>query len=187
MRQQVFGIPSVKHSLQGRILQECCRIAALIWQLKVIAYVGAIRKAKSLLPRLKTSLLQLDDDDLQTEPEAKLVFWIQRLSAMTAEYTAERDWFLGEVVQSATTLNIKLEKQEVWRILEDFLLISSEAGLHGPCYKRLEWSATVAQTSRGRLLYHRPTSPIVRLSGEANRNYFILAYTFLQGCNFLRS
>lgn len=48
---------------------------------------------------------------------------------MTAEYTAERDWFLREVVQSATTLNIKLEKQEVWRILEDFLLISSEAGL----------------------------------------------------------
>ena len=129
LRHQAFVCRLLMLASESGSIQECCRIAVLVWLLKVTAYFGAARRAKELLPRLKATLASLDDEDLHAEPEAKLVFWIECLGAMTAEYTAERDWFLGRVVQSATLLNIQIEKGEVWRVLEQYLLLKSEGGL----------------------------------------------------------
>ena len=66
---------------------------------------------------IESTLAQLDDDELQAEREAKLVFWIECLDAATAEHTAEKDCFLGRVVQSVTFIDIQLEQGEVWRNL----------------------------------------------------------------------
>ncbi|KAL8831151.1 MAG: hypothetical protein Q9191_001025 [Dirinaria sp. TL-2023a] len=129
LRHQAFVSRLLMMPAKSGSIQECCRIALLVWLLKVTAYFGAARRAKEQLPRLKATLAQLDDEELQAEPEAKLIFWIECLGAMTAEYTAERDWFLGRVVQSAVLLGIQLEKPEVWRVLEQYFLLKSEGGL----------------------------------------------------------
>lgn len=110
-------------------IQECCRIALMIWLLKITAYHGAARVARGLLTRLADALGSLCSENPPTVPGLKLLFWIHCLGAMTAEYTAERDWFLRRTLESARILGVWVEKDEFWKILEQFLVLNSEGGL----------------------------------------------------------
>ena len=129
LRNQAFVYRLLILPTKPGTLQECCRVALLVWLLKITAYFGPPLTAKRLLSRLKAAICDLDDEDLQRRPEAELLFWIQCLGAMTAEYTVEREWFLRQTVESATLLKIKIEKEHFWQILGKYLRLNSEGGL----------------------------------------------------------
>lgn len=108
-------------------VQECCRVALLVWLLKITAYFGAQRWSKNLLPRLRAAILQLETSEEQCP--LVLMFWMTSLGAMTAEYTDERDWFLKRTTKAAWSLGLKLNKEPFRRVLRRFLFLKCEDGL----------------------------------------------------------
>ena len=107
--------------------QECCRIALIIWLLKITEYFGAQRWSKRLLPGLKAAILRLDIAEKWCP--SVLMFWMTSLGAMTAEYTDERDWFLERTMKTARSLGIQLDKEPVRCVLKTFLFLKCEDGL----------------------------------------------------------
>lgn len=107
--------------------QECCRIALIVWLLKITVYFGAQRCSKRLLPSLKAAVLRLDNAS-EWCPSV-LVFWMTSLGAMTAEYTDERDWFLERTMKAAGSLGIDIDKEPFRRVLRKFLFLKCEDGL----------------------------------------------------------
>ena len=107
--------------------QECCRVALIMWLLKITVYFGAQRWSKRLLPALKTAILQLDKAG-EWCPSA-LIFWMTSLGAMTAEYTDERDWFLKRTTKAGRSLGTEPDKEPFRRVLKKFLFLKSEDGL----------------------------------------------------------
>ena len=107
--------------------QECCRIALIVWLLKITVYFGAQRWSKRLLPALKAAMLRLDNSGEWCPPV--LMFWMTSLGAMTAEYTDERDWFLMRTTKTARSMGIKPEKEPFRRILKRFVFLKCEDGL----------------------------------------------------------
>lgn len=107
--------------------QECCRVALIVWLLKITVYFGAQRWSKNLLPRLKAAILRLEN--LGEGYSLLLMFWMVSLGAMTAEYTDERDWFLRQTTKAARSLGIKFDKEPFRRVLKRFLFLRREDGL----------------------------------------------------------
>ena len=107
--------------------QECCRVALIVWLLKITVYFGAQRWSKHLLPHLKAAILRLDNAGEWCP--SMLMFWMTSLGAMTAEYTDERNWFLKRTVKAARSLGIDFEKEPVRCILRKFLFLTCEDGL----------------------------------------------------------
>lgn len=107
--------------------QKCCRIALIIWLLKITVYFGAQRWSKRLLTDLKAAILRLDDSG-EWCPSG-LMFWMMSLGAMTAEYTDERGWFLRRTVAAATSLGVRLDKDPFRCVLKRFLFLKCEDGL----------------------------------------------------------
>ncbi len=107
--------------------QECCRVALIVWLLKITVYFGAQRWSKRLLPGLKAAILRLDNAGEWCP--SMLMFWMTSLGAMTAEYTEERDWFLKRTMKAATSLGIKPDKEPFRRVLRSFLFLKCEDGL----------------------------------------------------------
>ena len=108
-------------------VQACCRLALIVWLLKITGYFGAQRWSKRLLPDLKAALLRLDHAGEWCP--LVLMFWMTSLGAMTAEYTDERDWFLKRTINSAKSLGIELDKEAFRCVLKKFLFLKSEDGL----------------------------------------------------------
>ena len=108
-------------------VQECCRFALIVWLLKITGYFGAQRWSKRLLPDLKAAILRLDHSEEWCP--LVLMFWMTSLGAMTAEYTDDKDWFLKQTIEAATSLGIKLDKEPFRCILKKFLFLKSEDGL----------------------------------------------------------
>ena len=108
-------------------IQECCRVALIVWLLKITVYFGAQRWSKNLLPRLKAAILKLKTSGEQCP--LVLMFWIYSLGAMTAEYTDERDWFLKQTTEAARSLGMKLDKEPFRCVLRRFLFLKCEDGL----------------------------------------------------------
>ena len=108
-------------------LQDCTRVAIVIWTLKITAYFGAQRWSKKLLYRLKSQIIGLDGSG-EWIPST-LLFWMTCLGAMTAEYTEERDWFLARTLKLAKSLVVPIEKQAFRSILQRYLFIALEDGL----------------------------------------------------------
>lgn len=109
------------------VIQECCRVALIVWLLKITVYFGAQRWSKNLLPRLQAAILQLKTSGEQCP--MVLMFWMASLGAMTAEYTDERDWFLKQTAKAARSLGMKFEKEPFRRVLRRFLFLKCEDGL----------------------------------------------------------
>ncbi|MCJ1449813.1 hypothetical protein MMC28_000141 [Mycoblastus sanguinarius] len=107
--------------------QECCRVALIVWLLKITVYFGAQRWSKRLLPALKAAILRLDI--VGEWCHLVLMFWMTTLGAMTAEYTDERDWFLKRTMKAARSLGINPDKEPFRRILKRFLFLKCEDGL----------------------------------------------------------
>ena len=108
-------------------IQECCRVALIVWLLKITVYFGAQRWSKNLLPRLKAAILRLENSGERCP--SLLMFWMVSLGAMTAEYTDERDWFLRQTTKAARSLGIKFDKESFRRALKRFLFLQREDGL----------------------------------------------------------
>ena len=108
--------------------QHCCRIALIVWLLKITVYFGALRWSKRLLPNFKAAILRLEHTDDGRCP-AVLMFWMTSLGAMTAEYTDERDWFLKRTVHTARSLGIQVDKEHFRTVLRKFLFLNCEDGL----------------------------------------------------------
>ena len=108
-------------------IQKCCRVALIVWLLKITVYFGAQRWSKNLLPRLKAAILNLEISGEQCP--SLLIFWMVSLGAMTAEYTDERDWFLRQSTKAARSLGIKIDKELFRRVLKRFLFLKCEDGL----------------------------------------------------------
>ena len=109
------------------LMQDCIRIALIVWLLKITAYFGAQKWSKKLLPRLKGAIVQVDmTGDLQISP---LLLWMTSLGAMTAEYTDERDWYLRRTSTIVHLLQVELEKDPFRQFLQRFLFVKSEDGL----------------------------------------------------------
>ena len=108
-------------------IQECCRVALIVWLLKITVYFGAQRWSKNLLPRLKAAILRLKNSGERCP--SLLMFWMVSLGAMTAEYTDERDWFLRQTTKAARSLGIKFDKESFRRVLKRFLFLQREDGL----------------------------------------------------------
>jgi hypothetical protein len=108
------------------IVQECCRIALLVWMLKVTKYFGAQRCSRSLLPHLKDTLLKLEPDVVYANVE--LVFWITCVGAMTAEETQERDWYVRQTAQLASEIGLEPKEEQYKAVLRRYLFLKSEQG-----------------------------------------------------------
>lgn len=108
-------------------IQECCRIALIVWLLKITLYFGAQRWSKRLLPGLKAAILRLENAGEWCP--LVLMFWMTSLGAMTAEYTDERDWFLDRTMKAARSLRMKPDKEPFRRVLKKFLFLKCEDGL----------------------------------------------------------
>ena len=118
---RLLSLPTVSE------IQNCCRIALIIWLLKITVYFGAQRWSKRLLPNLKAAILRLDDSGEWCH--LGLMFWMTSLGAITAEYTNERDWFLKRAVKAATSLGIKPDKEPFRCVLRNFFFLECEDGL----------------------------------------------------------
>lgn len=108
-------------------IQGCCRIALIVWLLKITGYFGAQRWSKRLLPGLKAAIIRLESAGEWCP--LVLMFWMTSLGAMTAEYTDERDWFLKRTMRAARSLGMELDKEPFRRVLQRFLFLKCEDGL----------------------------------------------------------
>ena len=107
--------------------QECCRVALIVWLLKITVYFGAQRWSKRLLPDLKVAILRLENAGEGCP--LVLMFWMTSLGAMTAEYTDVRDWFVKRTMKAARLLGIRIDKEPFRCVLKKFLFLKCEDGL----------------------------------------------------------
>ena len=108
-------------------IQECCRVALIVWLLKITGYFGAQRWSKRLLPGFKAAILRLDNSGKWCP--SMLMFWMNSLGAMTAETTDESDWFLKRTMDAARSLGIKPDNESFRFILRNFMFLEREEGL----------------------------------------------------------
>ena len=125
---RLLSLPTTVSSETETETQHCCRIALIIWLLKITVYFGAQRWSKRLLPRLKAAIVRVDDAATAERCPPKLLFWIACLGAMTAEYTDEREWFLRRTVQAASCAEIERDEGAFRKVLGRFLFVGCEDG-----------------------------------------------------------
>ena len=118
---RLLSIPT-KSEIQG-----CCRVALIVWLLKITGYFGAQRWSKRLLPGFKAAILCLDKSG-EWCPSV-LMFWMTSLGAMTAESTDESDWFLKRTIEAARSSGIKPDKESFRFVLKKFMFLEREEGL----------------------------------------------------------
>lgn len=106
------------------VIQECVRIAILIFILKATHYFGAQRCSGYLLPQLKNTLLLLPFQVVYLNSE--LLFWITCVGATVVTETAERDWFVQQTARFATYLQLETDAEQYEMILNKYLILDSE-------------------------------------------------------------
>ena len=106
------------------IMEECCRIAVMMWLLKNIKYFGSQRWSKRLAPRLRHAVSQADGQTARSEP--KLFFWVIIVGAMVSLGTEDEDWYLQRAMLLSHALGIKFENNTIQSICESFLFLLDE-------------------------------------------------------------
>ena len=108
-------------------VQECLRLALLLWILKVTPSFGAQRSCKRILPRIKTAFIECQNDI--TEGQLPMMLWVTSMSAMAAEYTTEREFFLLQTRRQAFLIDPDIDKDTFRRMLRRHLFLPLEDGL----------------------------------------------------------
>ena len=108
-------------------MQECVRLALLVWKLKVTKYFGAQRCSRSLLPHLKDTLLKVENGEVVANLE--LLFWIVSAAAVAAEETADRQWFVRQTGRLAASLGLEARENQFTRTLTMWFFVKSERGV----------------------------------------------------------
>ena len=109
------------------MVQECVRIALLVWILKVTKYFGAQRCSRSLLPHLRATLLKVKRRVVSENVE--LLFWIACVGAVVADGTTDRDWFVRQTARLAASLGLGVGEDHFKRALSRWLFVKSETGI----------------------------------------------------------
>ena len=109
------------------MVQECVRLALLVWILKVTKYFGAQRCSRSLLPHLRATLLKVEGWVVFANVE--LLFWIVCVGAVAADGTADRDWFVRQTARQATSLGLGIGEDQFKRALSRWLFLKSEMSI----------------------------------------------------------
>lgn len=124
-------------SLVGRLLalspptnqvQECVRVALIIWLLKGTKYFGAQLWAQWLLPRLRDELSTPKSKGLGKDFDlpVPLVFWMCHLGAITADDPKMKVWFLRQTMQMVGRLRIRVTRESFRAVLDRYLFLESE-------------------------------------------------------------
>lgn len=133
LRHSAFMYRLLGMDLSAQPFSECCRLALIIWLLKITAYNGARKHIKRLLPRLKAEMTFLDIEYQANALERwhkGVLLWVASVGAMGSEYTDERDWFIEQTSFFGNSLNLLLEKETYKSFLRNFLFINAEEGLN---------------------------------------------------------
>ena len=106
-------------------IQQCVRLALLVWLLNITMYFGAQRSTQYTLPPLRVALLQSQDE--MKSSMISLLFWVTTVGALASEGTTEEDWFISETARVAFLSEMKTD-DEYQRLLRTFFFRSREQG-----------------------------------------------------------